>query len=201
MRNRIFALTLALMFIAAALGVALSVTLRNRANDGAEKAQALRAQAEDLETNGETGIWAIDAEKQKVYEKQDALAVEIKDLERQIKDDEDSIARDKQNIDELAGLYDQLDAAVLRTEVWQAAAEIPNLEKHRAEIREKASKTADAKAAQRAAAPSMFRGTFRGISAAKKDAKARLEEAETAEGLAREELDALLESLTGGEQP
>ena len=36
---------------------------------------------------------------------------------------------------------------------------------------------------------------------AKKDAKARLEEAETAEGLAREELDALLESLTGGEQP
>ena len=124
MKNRIFALTLALMFIAAALGVALSVTLRNRANDGAEKAQALRAQAEDLETNGETGIWAIDAEKQKVYEKQDALAVEIKDLERQIKDDEDSIARDKQNIDELAGLYDQLDAAVLRTEVWQAAAEI-----------------------------------------------------------------------------
>ena len=117
MKNRIFALTLALMFIAAALGVALSVTLRNRANDGAEKAKALRAQAEDLETNGETGIWAIDAEKQKVYEKQDALAVEIKD-------DEDSIARDKQNIDELAGLYDQLDAAVLRTEVWQKAAEI-----------------------------------------------------------------------------
>ena len=116
MRNRIFALTLALMFIAAALGVALSVTLRNRANDGAEKAQALRAQAEDLETNGETGIWAIDAEKQKVYEKQDALTVEIKDLERQIKDDEDSIARDKQNIDELAGLYDQLDAAALRTD-------------------------------------------------------------------------------------
>ena len=124
MRNRIFALTLALMFIAAALGAALSVTLRNRANDGAEKAQALRAQAEDLETNAETGIWAIDAQKQKVYERQDALTVEIKDLERQIKDDEDSIARDRQNIDELAGLYDRLDAAALRTEVWQKAAEI-----------------------------------------------------------------------------
>ncbi len=86
-------------------------------------------------------------------------------------------------------------------EKQQAEAEIPGLEKQLEEIRGKASKTADEKAAQRAAAPSMFRGTFRGISAAKKDAKARLEEAETSEGLAREELNALLESLTGGEQP
>ena len=123
MKSRILALTLALMFVTAALGVTLSVILSNRATDGQRKAEALKAQAEDL-LDGEDGVWAIDAKKQEAYEKQDALTIEIKDLEQQIKDDEAAIARDKQNIDELADLYAQLDAATLRTEIWQTATEI-----------------------------------------------------------------------------
>ena len=124
MKNRILALTLALMFVVAALGIALSVVLWNRLNDGQQKAAALKAEADDLESNEKTGIWAIDAEKQKLYERQDELTEQKKNLEQQIKDDEAAIARDKQNIDELADLYAQLDAAALRTEVWEVATEI-----------------------------------------------------------------------------
>ena len=86
-------------------------------------------------------------------------------------------------------------------EYQQAAEEIPKLEEQVKEISEKAEKAAEEKLAQRSSAPAMFRGTFKGISAAKKDAKARLEEAEAAESRAREEFNTLLQSLTGGEQP
>ena len=86
-------------------------------------------------------------------------------------------------------------------EYKQAEAAIPVLQEEIEEIRQKAEEISAAKLAQRAAAPAMFRGSFRGISAAKKDAKARLQDAETAESLAREELNVIIQSLTGGEQP
>ena len=97
--------------------------------------------------------------------------------------------------------YNQGRVRLQMYEYRQAEEAIPKLREQLEAIRQKAEETAAAKLEQRKAAPSMFRGSYKGISAAKKDAEAQLKEAKAAESLAREELDSLLQSVTGGEQP
>ncbi len=117
-------LTLILVFITAAIGIALCVTLVLRIHDGELKAAALKAEADDLLYNEVTGVKGIDNQKTILYEEQDHLTEEYRDLQQQIKNDETAIARDKQNMEELAVLYQSLDETQLRTDVWSLAADL-----------------------------------------------------------------------------
>ena len=126
-------LALVLVFITAALGIALCVTLVIRIHGGQQKAAALKAEADDLLYNETTGVKGIDNQKTLVYEEQDDLTEEYKNLQQQIKNDEASIARDKQNMEELAALYRSLDETQLRIGVWQFATDLLTASPEKAE--------------------------------------------------------------------
>ena len=133
MKNNHRKVSLILVFITAAIGIALCVTLVLRINDGQRKAAALKAEADDLLYNEVTGVKGIDNQKTVLYEEQDHLTEECKALQQQIKNDETAIARDKQNMEELAVLYQSLDETQLRTDVWNLATDLLTANPEKAE--------------------------------------------------------------------